>query len=264
MAPEQARDSQAADIRSDIYSLGCTWYQMLTGEPPYPNGSVTNKLYAHASKPRPDPRALNRSVPEEVVIILHRMMAQAGRSLPVAGRHPRGHRKPGSWKQTDRGAAGPGYGRQFGRGGNARVWIAAPPSAAARAEPIKPLAGSPCRAECAGAAATAQSAARPQRRHSIRADPPSPGAPSRQARRTAGQKPVGLDSRPDSRSRAIAWPAIAASRERGHSALRFPVPTTEAGDRRAGPYNPGARSCAARSRAGVAGVERSTGRPSAC
>ena len=76
MAPEQARDSQAADIRSDIYSLGCTWYQMLTGEPPFPTGSVTNKLYAHISKPRPDPRALNRSVPEEVVVILHRMMAR--------------------------------------------------------------------------------------------------------------------------------------------------------------------------------------------
>jgi eukaryotic-like serine/threonine-protein kinase len=76
MAPEQARNSQAADIRSDIYSLGCTWYQMLTGEPPFPTGSVTNKLYAHISKPRPDPRALNRSVPEEVVGILHRMMAR--------------------------------------------------------------------------------------------------------------------------------------------------------------------------------------------
>ncbi|HUE14988.1 MAG TPA: protein kinase, partial [Planctomycetaceae bacterium] len=76
MAPEQARDSQAADIRSDIYSLGCTWYQMLTGEPPFPTGSVTNKLYSHISKPRPDPRALNRSVPEEVVAILHRMMAR--------------------------------------------------------------------------------------------------------------------------------------------------------------------------------------------
>jgi len=76
MAPEQARDSQSADIRSDIYSLGCTWYQMLTGEPPFPTGSVTNKLYSHISKPRPDPRALNRSIPEEVVAILHRMMAR--------------------------------------------------------------------------------------------------------------------------------------------------------------------------------------------
>jgi eukaryotic-like serine/threonine-protein kinase len=76
MAPEQARDSQSADIRSDIYSLGCTWYQMITGEPPFPTGSVTNKLYSHISKPRPDPRALNRSIPEEVVAILHRMMAR--------------------------------------------------------------------------------------------------------------------------------------------------------------------------------------------
>jgi serine/threonine protein kinase len=76
MAPEQARNSQSADIRSDIYSLGCTWYQMLTGEPPYPTGSVTNKLYSHISKPRPDPRALNRSVPEEIVAIMHRMMAR--------------------------------------------------------------------------------------------------------------------------------------------------------------------------------------------
>src|SRR5580698_5057695 len=76
MSPEQARNSQAADIRSDIYSLGCTWYQMLTGEPPFPTGSVTNKLYSHISKPRPDPRALNRSIPEEVVAILHRMMAR--------------------------------------------------------------------------------------------------------------------------------------------------------------------------------------------
>src|SRR3984957_20234243 len=76
MAPEQARDSQAADIRSDIYSLGCTWYQMLTGEPPYPEGSVTNKLYAHISKARPDPRAFNHTVPEEIVAVMHKMMAR--------------------------------------------------------------------------------------------------------------------------------------------------------------------------------------------
>jgi serine/threonine protein kinase len=76
MAPEQARNSQAADIRSDIYSLGCTWYQMLTGNPPFPDGSVTNKLYAHISKPRPDPRASNPNIPEEIVAIMQRMMAR--------------------------------------------------------------------------------------------------------------------------------------------------------------------------------------------
>jgi serine/threonine protein kinase len=76
MAPEQARNSQAADIRSDIYSLGCTWYQMLTGEPPFPEGSVTNKLYSHISKPRPDPRSFNQAVPDEIVAIMHKMMAR--------------------------------------------------------------------------------------------------------------------------------------------------------------------------------------------
>jgi serine/threonine protein kinase len=76
MAPEQARNSQAADIRSDIYSLGCTWYQMLTGEPPFPEGSVTNKLYSHISKPRPDPRSFNHTVPDEIVAVMHKMMAR--------------------------------------------------------------------------------------------------------------------------------------------------------------------------------------------
>src|SRR5262249_43078164 len=35
MAPEQARDSSSADIRSDIYALGCTWFHMLAGRPPF-------------------------------------------------------------------------------------------------------------------------------------------------------------------------------------------------------------------------------------
>lgn len=76
MAPEQARNSKLADIRSDLYSLGCTWYQMLTGSAPYPEGSVTNKLQAHAIKPVPDPRDKNPQVPEGLTAVLRRMMAK--------------------------------------------------------------------------------------------------------------------------------------------------------------------------------------------
>lgn len=76
MAPEQARDSKSADVRSDIYSLGCTWYHMLTAEPPFPEGSLTNKLRAHAQVPLPDPRLKNPQVPEAVLAILNRMTAK--------------------------------------------------------------------------------------------------------------------------------------------------------------------------------------------
>ena len=76
MAPEQARSSKAADVRSDIYSLGCTWYHMLTGSPPFPDGSITNKLQAHAVSRVPDPRSLNESVPESVVGVIQRMMSK--------------------------------------------------------------------------------------------------------------------------------------------------------------------------------------------
>jgi len=77
MAPEQARDSKAADIRSDLYSLGCTWYHMLTGRAPFSEGSLTNKLAAHATTPPPDPREINERVPEGVVAIIQRMMAKS-------------------------------------------------------------------------------------------------------------------------------------------------------------------------------------------
>jgi len=77
MSPEQGRNSKSADVRSDIYSLGCTWYHMLTGEPPYPEGSLTNKLQAHAFKPIPDAREKNSRVPEGLVAVLQRMMAKS-------------------------------------------------------------------------------------------------------------------------------------------------------------------------------------------
>jgi serine/threonine-protein kinase len=60
VAPEQARHSHSADIRSDIYSLGCTLYHMILGEVPFPTASLPEKLYAHQSV---EPTPLDRIVP---------------------------------------------------------------------------------------------------------------------------------------------------------------------------------------------------------
>lgn len=47
LAPEQALDPRAADIRADIYSLGCTLYFLLSGAPPYPEGAPLQKVLSH-------------------------------------------------------------------------------------------------------------------------------------------------------------------------------------------------------------------------
>ncbi len=75
MSPEQARNSKAADIRSDMYSLGATWFHLLTGHPPFPEGSMLNKLNAHSSGPRPDVRDENESVSENISVMIKRLMA---------------------------------------------------------------------------------------------------------------------------------------------------------------------------------------------
>ncbi len=75
ISPEQAKDPRAVDVRSDIYSLGCTLYHLLTGEPPYPQGTVLQKLLDHQGKDAPDPRAKNRRVTAELAAIVKMMMA---------------------------------------------------------------------------------------------------------------------------------------------------------------------------------------------
>jgi serine/threonine protein kinase len=75
ISPEQARDPRNADVRSDIYSLGCTMYHMLTGQPPYPEGTALQKLLDHQGKSPPDPQVLNSSVPDELAAIMRKMMA---------------------------------------------------------------------------------------------------------------------------------------------------------------------------------------------
>jgi serine/threonine protein kinase len=76
MAPEQARDSGQADIRSDLYSLGCTFYHLLTGRPPFPEGSIPEKLLKHLEKEPADVREVNPGVPLPVLYVLRRMTAK--------------------------------------------------------------------------------------------------------------------------------------------------------------------------------------------
>jgi serine/threonine-protein kinase len=74
MAPEQARDSGSADIRSDLYSLGCTFFFVLAGNPPFPDGSLTERIYKHVEAEPPDLRKLNPDVPAGLAAIIRRML----------------------------------------------------------------------------------------------------------------------------------------------------------------------------------------------
>src|SRR5207237_6232940 len=76
ISPEQAMEPRDADSRSDIYSLGCTFYHMLTGQAPVPEGTAAKKLHHHQHVAPIDPRQLNPEIPDEVAAILQRMMAK--------------------------------------------------------------------------------------------------------------------------------------------------------------------------------------------
>ncbi len=76
ISPEQARDARTADIRSDIYSLGCSLHFLLSGEPPFPNGSVLEKVKAHLEEqPRPLGE-LRDELPSGLQSVLGRMLAK--------------------------------------------------------------------------------------------------------------------------------------------------------------------------------------------
>ena len=76
ISPEQGQDPRSADIRSDLYSLGCTLYYMLTGKAPFPHGTALQKLLHHASDMPPDPRVHRDNLPNELVAVLNKLMAK--------------------------------------------------------------------------------------------------------------------------------------------------------------------------------------------
>jgi WD40 repeat protein/tRNA A-37 threonylcarbamoyl transferase component Bud32 len=76
IAPEQAHDPRTADIRSDIYALGCTLFHLLTGRPPYPDGGVQDKLARHAGTPLPSLKDALPDAPSELAAVLAHMTAK--------------------------------------------------------------------------------------------------------------------------------------------------------------------------------------------
>ena len=76
MAPEQTRDPTSVDNRADLYALGCCLYFTLTGQPPFPEGTIYEKVKAHRHQ-MPEPiRARNPQVPEAFAAIVHKLLAK--------------------------------------------------------------------------------------------------------------------------------------------------------------------------------------------
>ena len=75
MSPEQASDGKV-DHRSDLYSLGGTYYALLTGRPPFLGEAAPQIMFKHVTAPTPDPRDLVKDIPEACVQVVMRAMSK--------------------------------------------------------------------------------------------------------------------------------------------------------------------------------------------
>ncbi|WP_232103766.1 protein kinase domain-containing protein [Gimesia algae] len=76
MAPEQAKDTHTADARSDIYSLGCSLYYLLTGESVYRGSTMVNRIMAHQNDPIPSLTGKHILISQDVDAVFQKMVAK--------------------------------------------------------------------------------------------------------------------------------------------------------------------------------------------
>lgn len=76
LSPEQARNLHQVDIRSDLYSLGCTFFYLLTGKVPFPGGTTLEKLVRHSTEAPPAVEHLRPEVSPPVAAIVRQLMAK--------------------------------------------------------------------------------------------------------------------------------------------------------------------------------------------
>ena len=84
MSPEQAIDSGSVDARADVYSLGCTLYFLLAGQPPYAGGTLMAQMLKHRDAPIPSLRAARPDVSVELDAVFARMVAKWPKDRPAS------------------------------------------------------------------------------------------------------------------------------------------------------------------------------------
>jgi len=84
IAPEQAEDAAKVDARTDVYSLGCALYFALTGRPPFPGGSILEKIVRHRTEEPVPAQKLSPNIPAPFAQFLKRLMAKKPEDRPAS------------------------------------------------------------------------------------------------------------------------------------------------------------------------------------
>ena len=77
IAPEQAQNSKAVDIRADIYGLGATLFELVAGEPAFRRDDILSTVRAKLTESAPEVRTIRKDVPPELNLVVSRMMARS-------------------------------------------------------------------------------------------------------------------------------------------------------------------------------------------